>query len=804
MSAFPHFSNFSDYVIKELNSRKDNIYNSDLNCWVRAISAVSNAYGKGMILTSNPNHKLFNAAGDPNFASTYGGNNLSGTVGTTWANKGINAQPGVVGRPSPIITNFEVDEGSGNISRKATFTIRCFTPEQLEVITSYYLEPGFTIFLEWGWNTAKGLANYMKSIDENSIGAYQSFTEVNKRRAASGGKSDVFLGFITGGTINSSEIYWDVVVKCTGFVELPAYFMVADNSQKKVEEANKNAYVEESLDFASWETSADVSKGNQRFRLAFNDLPSNKKTQLVKDLDKDPTVANMANFINYDKKITDKINSTTDGSWFFGIGGGKVEQKDESGKSTTKVKVADGTKLCGPEKFMRFGTLAKILNTIAYKGYVIGGKNVKYQINTKDCVCGAFEKIFSTDKSKLFIPNPNTPQVNYVATLNADGKQQEKFDSIVDNSVELEKSFTDMVNETKSGGSPFSSFKNSPKVTFPSPYAISNGVVNGTQISYIDKDAKIEGVNKEAGKWGFLEDLYVNMDFVKPIIETKNFLIKDALYQILNGMSSAAGSIWDFQIVESTGVDGNVELKVVDMNFVSDVNSDDKIYTFYMNGASSIFLEASFDMDINGAIMNQVIGSRLGAKSQASLPSYEGKLFSTGNTDLVLQKIETTNEASKKAADDANQANSGNTSKQDDVKDKQQKDLALFLNKCALYPRVEQTEADAAFGADPYKTNYLAAISDLQLFEGMKLGHETIVYEEGKEHSVLLPIKFKFTIQGVSGIKRGDKFKVSGIPKQYSDAGFFQVLSVKQILDGMMWKTEVEGGFRQSISKPKK
>jgi hypothetical protein len=59
-----------------------------------------------------------------------------------------------------------------------------------------------------------------------------------------------------------------------------------------------------------------------------------------------------------------------------------------------------------------------------------------------------------------------------------------------------------------------------------------------------------------------------------------------------------------------------------------------------------------------------------------------------------------------------------------------------------------------------------------------------------------MPINFSFSIHGISGIKRGDRFKVDGIPEKYK-GGFFQVLSVKHTIDGMVWKTEVTGGFRR-------
>ena len=66
-----------------------------------------------------------------------------------------------------------------------------------------------------------------------------------------------------------------------------------------------------------------------------------------------------------------------------------------------------------------------------------------------------------------------------------------------------------------------------------------------------------------------------------------------------------------------------------------------------------------------------------------------------------------------------------------------------------------------------------------------------------KNASPLMPINFTFTVHGVSGIRRGDMFKVNGIPTIYEN-GFFQVLSVKHMLEGMSWKTEVTGGYRNN------
>jgi hypothetical protein len=89
----------------------------------------------------------------------------------------------------------------------------------------------------------------------------------------------------------------------------------------------------------------------------------------------------------------------------------------------------------------------------------------------------------------------------------------------------------------------------------------------------------------------------------------------------------------------------------------------------------------------------------------------------------------------------------------------------------------------------------MGAFSDSNVFSALKNGHDEI--NEKNTSSPLMPINFTFKVHGVSGIRRGDMFKVNGIPSMYNN-GFFQVLSVKHSLQGMEWTTEVTGGYRNN------
>jgi hypothetical protein len=878
MSAFPYFSNIAPHVQAELARRKDDlVYVSRLNCWVRASSGV----GAGLMIYSNPDFQLFKAMGSTG-TSIYGNNTSSGTIGVRWdGTTAVNASGDFWGfRPPPIITSIQIDEGAGSLSRKAEFSITAYTKAQLNTLCKYFLEPGYTIFLEFGWNTRAGVSAYKPNLSAGYVGAFQSFDLVNRARKNTNGHYDNYLGFITGGSIAMNGDTWTMNVKCTGFTELPAFLNAADSS----EAVEKN---EEPVGqyFKPTAVNAETDLGRKRFMMAFNRLPSNKQSQRVANLINDKTVANFKNFINVDENVKENINDTTTGTEIFGF-----SINDEEVKSEDKnFEVPSGTRLIGDESFIRFGTLMKIINTIGAEGFYIGQTLVKNHVNTENTVCSAFKLMFSTDKSKLFIPNNKAP-----------------FFSV----------FTAATTDTTSVDTKRPNPCNIEDIYFPSPTPIIAGVADKKSIQFVGPD--MNGVSKDAFEWGLLDNLYVNMDFVKGILETKNFLVKDALFQILNGMSSAAGGIWDFQIQESsTKSGGSTELTVVDMNFIP--KGDGGMAILDVVGVSSVFMDANLDLEISGMKMNQVIAKRLNytANSSSSPVDVDGnKGLFTNEPDLVLQSIKKSNaktapvqvktetppttppgptaaevaakakdvlvdqtfaanakdrnvvgnfvnananllsgagntiaagffslfgneaEAQKyqaAAAEDFAQANeshneavndsktfisnAGDTlvqageviadatgatalyemyKKWSDKEEAKEKNFQQFLDKLGAYPRVNITSTDAV-GGDGVNLEsicYLACYNDQLTFESFKNGYDKAVKNSGVSISALMPIKFSFTVHGVSGIKRGDKFKVRGIPTQYETGGFFQVTAVKQVIEGQMWKTEVEGQFR--------
>lgn len=767
MGTFPKFSNIAGYATKTLESRKRSVYNvSKLNAWVRVTSAVSGNKGDGLTLVSNPNFRLFGAAG---VSSIYGINKQSGTIGETWGGSPINPSEGQGYKPSPIIESIEIDEGAGNLSRKASFTIKCFSKDQMEVVTQYFQEPGFTVFLEWGWNTPESMKGLVKKLNATEIANFQNFKNLTDRRIKSKGQYDNYLGFITGGGIGTEGENWTVEVKCTGFTELPAYLVNGDNAG---DDSGKSAKKEPDYKNLSLETDLNV----KRWMFAYNALPSNRKTAEIKSLAtktddslRKVPMAQAVNYVNFDETITDTLNNKADGTAigrFFGWGGAK--EKGNDGKE--RIDVPGGTKIVGSEKFIRFGTLMKIMNQMIIKGLKIGKKTVSMEIHSEHTICSAYPNIFSTDKSKLLIPNVKTPKFSFLDAKN--------------NTKSLEAIPTDYEDcSIEYGGR---------KIQFPFENSINGGSVqvggNFYDLQYKDDTTpSSECIDKKQGEWGFLDDLYVNFDFASGIMGTSNFTVKDALYQILNGMSSAVNDLWNFQIMETTLENDRGNLKKGDSIItIQETNFTYKPtinpYTFNLIGSDSIFKDASLNLDMSAAKMNQVIGTRLGKKINGETQPFIGKLNAVGMTDLVLKEIESKKEAPVEQKTEGEETD----------EELKEKNYANFLGKMGTYPKVQFEKKDIKDKFVVQEKTYASVYDDKQLLKMAKSD-----MEEEKGVSILLPINFTFTVHGVSGIKRGDRFRVTGIPNKYKD-GFFQVLGVKHTIQGMEWTTEVEGGFRNN------
>lgn len=695
---FPQLTDIDSTIVKQIKST-NTIATSQLNCFVRIISGA----GRGLIMSSNPDWKLFGAAGMSE-ASFYGDQNGSGAMGVDWAGKPVYALSAssidVPFKPSPIVTAINVKEGKDQISRHCDLKLTAFTLAQVEKLQSYFMEPGYSLLIEYGWNTADGVSGLIPlnaSTIVSDAGTYNLDQDtLHLKRIKCKGEYDSFFGFIVGGNVGSNGDSFDISIKLRGAPGLPTYLQSHNSIEKICEGKVSNKFASSPFGVIDLNLEADDQRAERRFKKMYNSLPASRQTVFVKNLlfRTDTNIWTNLDYINFDPVVDNQISEWRDARKADGteiekeeftqpatqysgklandiqnneqiawerlnkiatdyvanpiqntlnilLNAGysqneidealktrviKVYNKNSEGEDiiaqgrrdalkpfppqpneptppTTppigssggftvgKIIISDTDiliegdlpipkdKLFSKNKYIRFSKAIAILNTnSAIESIKYGGRNINVIADITDAYIGAFKGIYSIKPETLIIPGM-IPDFS-------------KF-FMQENLVSLD--------------------ENTPLV---------DNSINGIEFA---QRTPLTGKNKEkAYYWGKLENLYINFEVLKKEMESPNKTMRDVLQSLLNEMSAAVESFWNFQIVEKQakiqGKDTTV-YTVVDENWVGE--SITKPVIFVHSGDESKFLQADLNIDIPGAMTNQIISKRLSLSVNPSQPNIE-------------------------------------------------------------------------------------------------------------------------------------------------------------------------------------
>ena len=844
MSQFPQFSKPYRSIVDKLRARagsralwnteiKDGISGgvNGLTPWIRVISAVKSQSGgteKGLILQSNYPEDGFNIR--------YGGtkNQPSGVVGFTLDLKPVRIGNGRKLRPSPIITNLNIDEA--DIGRKkTTFDIICYSLEHMEEVAKYFLNPGFTVLVEWGWNTQqarKAWCGYEKSKENKAKGAvsiddiakYNNFKHIKDKRILSGYDYDATLGFITDGGLEfgDNETY-KISVTLSSIGEVAEYMQ---NHISTKQPGDKSSF---SVNTAPDDEKVIEPEGESHIEVyqnyMINDLPTVKGSTL-KEIDAgtdkpfplqnkgchypieiDNGYHDISSLVNFNAKMVERINNY----------GAIVPNEDATGHNKRKSgsnpggsSLPDGVTIIDTERFIRFELAVDILNSDVYD---LDGKTDSQSsltINIKDSFISAFPNMFSTDSSKLFIPNPKAPDFSIDELFFA--KEDEAVE--VKNIIEFYES-GDNVGEVKStmnscpepdGSISYTSTRklngdNTPHA-FPSQYNLKSKEVAEYKDFYQYNDDAVS-VECDKGYWGWLKNLYINYDFFLDTMTKPNLYTKDILYELLNGMSNACDSQWKFQIVETPALtgDGQTELRVIDEYFTGFVNLPEIDNKFQLRGTASPFITANFKTDVPKATQNNIIQKRLSNDDELKTGNMGGfndsllrNVFGVGLDDEVLRKISPTQKSVEK--------------KNEEVKEKSEpkeifkKNLEFFGKKGTVVLRKPFTGGGSeTFEGGDLRYNFLtkddiaiASWNDSDLLRQCRVNAYAKKVIDKNNENLNIPYglaEVSFQVHGISGFKRGDYLEYVGLPKNFTVDSIFQVHEISHEISSGGWFTNI-------------
>jgi hypothetical protein len=848
---WPKLTNIEPNIASKIKSYSDSMEASKLNAWIRVFSGAIVGSNQGLIMQSNDSDfKLFKAAGDTN-PTIYGGLQSSGVLGKDWNGNAVETALGRRLRPSPIITSFSVKEGKDQISRQATLEIKAFSLEQMEKIQSYFLEPGYSLYIEWGWNTtdgvrnittATGTGNIVSTIADKSL----SWTNLSNTRKNSNGEFDCFLGFIVGGNVSGDSENFNISVNLRGAPSLPTY-MQTNQGTTRIDADGKLAESRKvKKPFGTVESETEASQ-LRRFGKMFNDLPAFRQTIDIANL-KSSVIPTQ--FINFDEVVRKQVHAAVSPNWLSDAAI-EVDLVSSDGSETKQIEIVKED-LFSSHRYIRMDLAVDILNKIgSLDAYKIGGKEITFKIDINNTVIGSFPNQFSTKADKLIIPGTIPDFFQYY---------------LQSNEIEQLNGGKLLVNTN----------------TIEPRWAKSDGL----EIFRPNSDLNQFGFKEKKEYWGYLKFLFVNFDMFKSKIEQKNKNIREIFLDILNEMSSAVNSFWNFQIVEGES-DGNINVTVIDENFIGQNPNETKPVSFRHVGNGSVFLDANIDISIPAEMTNQIVATRLGNSSnpdEAIVSTSKKSFFETGGdlfisatstpaTDTTTENVEPAPDPvpagptkqdeidrlkkveadllaqREKIPDDRSEANRNErirlyqaslAAQREANKLKQQlKAEATAAAAAAEAAEVAKQKAEVEAAATTLTANLskltvvpLSKLPKLVDSEGKTIGDKDL--NDQKELTNLtalkqnfmiysfddtefldrlkreafgnkgegslshpLPIKYSFKILGNSGIRRGDMFNILGIPAKYAAKGLFQVTQIEHSLEGNQWFTNITGDYRQ-------
>ena len=855
MSQFPQFSKPYPKLLQKIKGRAgssalwnttDNVKNSvgvnGLTPWIRVISAVSAHEGfdrdpiesgiqkgkeKGLILQSNYPEDGFNIR--------YGGtkNQPSGVVGFNLELKPVTVSKTRKLRPSPIITNLNIDEV--DIGRKkTTFDIICYSLEHMEEVAKYFMNPGFAVLVEWGWNTQQarkawcgyesttgGTARGKVSIED--IVAYNNYRTIKKKREDANYDYDATLGYITDGAIEfgDNETY-KLSVTLSSLGEIPEY-MQNHKTAKKEGDVTTPTFDDDVED-----EELPTPEGENELEISFNymkkDLPYgrkkvafgggisfNKKQQpfeklgSIKPKESDNGYHDVSNYINFNEKRIEQLNQLKE--WLI-----KLEKDD------TEV-IDVNNPYIGNERFIRFELAVEILNSNVYD---LDGKNDgknSLVINIQDSFIGGFPNMFSTDSSKLFIPNTKHPNFSIDKLLwNTEGEEVENilewytedktYGTITyARAGEIKASFTknmcprpDGSITYKQGSTRQQNGSNTPHA-FPSTYALNTEKIDDYKEWY-NLDNTMQTVKCDKGYWGWLKNLYINYDFFLDTLVKPNLFTKDILYELLNGMSNACGNQWKFQVVENPVMNGTgpTELRIIDEYFtgLADLNITDNI--FQLRGTKSPFLSADFKTELSKMQQNSIIQKRLANDATFKTGDDGGynntlntSVFGVGLTDMVLNTISPTKKNINKKEEDAEA--------QEDTKTLNKRNKEFFLKKGTLVMKNKLDDFNSIVKTGKKKeisalANFFKNSTLITSWDDSDLLNQVRInaYSKKNEENLNIPYGLavvSFKVHGISGFKRGDYIQYEGLPKNLETNCVYQVHEISHEIGNDGWFTNI-------------
>jgi hypothetical protein len=770
-------------------------YRGPMTPWVRLCS---NGYGREFLddgVTKNPNPKPgFVFFGGKDFYNGYGfAKNASGT------------QQGIIGyMPDEKNTPHTIDNDIKTADypihvpppeiEKITVTIQkelyrrvsvewvCFSKKQLEYMTPYFLVPGITCVLEWGWNhfdpsslIRLDKVDELKRLNDNPYPLY------TKHILKSKGNYDVLFGKIT-------HFEWSAEgnkIKCrteiTSQDRIYAGLIVDSNSVDSVRDSKGDEVEVKPLD----NLVQFVNKSLTQFKA----VSSNKNPESVPAL---------AEFIQY-------IRAKHPDNWKEYVYATFYGRDIETDKTEGANKKEDfDYKSKNGELWLSMGLIMEAINYHSNPLKSFNG-NEMFRVDIDDCVIGAHPNLISTDGAILLIPSAEAPKYFagvYGLNDQASGStNEEDYNFYFARTTNPTVPWMHRSKAEKNGQLPDYRIQ---RVCVPFKNAIRRdnldelinrirydnaGSKSTFEFPFLNDKTSLPNSKPYPARYsGFLKNLYFNVKCLQDILAAGDCKTYPQLVEkILGKINEASGNFWDFRIVSGTGREGQkvnepATMKVVDYRFMATANRG-TIYSFDYFDADSLLQGMGFKPTLSNAQAIRTIYAQTNhPDKKTTLTNGENELLDYKFRDrLFMDEDKKYTQPKKPSSEKFTET---------------MRALQALTPPAGAY----QITVKNANGAVIVRRLALPSPEILSLL--LDDGDE----ERNPKYTGIMPgIQATFTIQGIGGLRTFMMFLVRNLPEPYSHKNIvFRIVDVQETVEMSKWTTTITAGvipLRDHIKK---
>lgn len=646
-------------------------------------------------------------------------------------------------RPPPAMLSIETEfYGAGSsfpgLCKKATVKWKCFSMEQLEYITPYFLSLGVTAVIEWGWNNFS-VESLLDLRDSNKLlEMFAGGKSYYERISASGGDYDCHVGRVIdyGYTMDNQGNYegYTVVVN-------PSFMLEGVNIKDQ--------------------TGITVSN---RAAASAKEFIKNKFDNLVSETDD----------IFYGKESV-LWRAIHKNKWIF------KKPREKYPEIEPNVKF-----------WINMRAIQAIFNLFGSIRYTTGANNLVFRFsNTKIGAHPLIKAVCAGSDNKnvnVLIPNANAPRLMRKMA----NPSRNSLKTIVNSTMDNQFKSTAESLSTALGALEFTDDVDNLQYIIgsknPFPMLVGGGLV-------ADEDPSVFGPSKKSpsgvvdtvyacarpGYWGFLGDIYISNNLVKTAFE-QNDTLQRTLEYILGEISSAGSNFWEFRVIP----DGPSDITVFDTSFCpvstgKDCNSANIVNFEIGRTEDSCFTEYGMNVQMKQEMATQTLlgnNSAVDAKGKIAVSRFMSgdRLYKTpGSFEYAVE--ETSDEKKSRTAGEVKKAKQ--TAK-DNAARETDKGFVILQQGDDKYYLVEK---------NPEIMKKIVALGE----RGDSSKTLSTPMMPGTE--------FTFDCQGISGFAFLGMFTLSAVPKPYNNKNaVFQIDGVKNIISENNWKTSITAKVRPLVS----